>query len=212
MPRSRRFRRSLPYWLTAGTAGDALPMDHSTGENTEASVRTVVVSLDAEETPALLQECRPRTARRSTTCCSRRSREAMAAWTGGDRLRVDLEGHGREDIVRRSRSLPHRRVVHDASSRSPLDLPADASEASALKAVEGTASGAPRSRAELTGCCAIWTPRPARDCRRCLEPTCSSTISGSSTRWWPVRRSSVSRRNPPVPGAPHAVRVRTCSR
>ena len=45
------FRRSLRYWLTAGTAG-TLPTDHSTGDNTEASARTAVVSLAREETLA----------------------------------------------------------------------------------------------------------------------------------------------------------------
>jgi NRPS condensation-like uncharacterized protein len=115
------FRRSLPYWLTAGTAG-TLPTDHSTGDNTEASVRTAVVSLAREETLALLQEMPAAYRTQINDALLTALARAMAAWTGGDRFRIDLEGHGREDLFA---DLDLSRTVGGSrrSSRSPCTCP-----------------------------------------------------------------------------------------
>ena len=128
------FRRSLPYWLTAGTAG-TLPTDHSTGDNTEASVCTAVASLAREETLALLQEMPAAYRTQINDALLTALARAMAAWTGGDRFRIDLEGHGREDLFA---DLDLSRTVGWFTTLFPftLHLPADASEASALKAVK----------------------------------------------------------------------------
>ncbi len=90
------------YWLSAPLGGvHALPTDQpkAAGANTVASAREVTRTLDAETTTALLQEV-PRAytteindvllAGLALTCQS---------WTGHADLLLDLEAHGREELV-----------------------------------------------------------------------------------------------------------------
>lgn len=74
-----------------------LPVDYSQGVNSEASSRTLNVSLDEAETGALLQAL-PRTYQARfdevlLACLGQTFQE----WTGGPLL-IDVEGHGREPI------------------------------------------------------------------------------------------------------------------
>src|SRR6185369_16539239 len=74
---------------------------------------------------------------------------AMAAWTGGDRFRIDLEGHGREDLFA---DLDLSRTVGWFTTLFPFTLHLRRCErGQRAEDGEGTASGAPRSRAELRG-------------------------------------------------------------
>ena len=60
---------------------------------------------------------------------------ALAVWTGRDRVRIDLEGHGREDLFD---DVDLSRTVGWFTSLFPvtLTLPAGADEGTALKAVK----------------------------------------------------------------------------
>ncbi len=92
----------LAYWLAEPPLPiPPLPLDYPEGRsaNTEASARTVAVVLNTEETRALLQDV-PATYRTQINDVLLTALvQALAGWTGTPALRLDLEGHGREEIV-----------------------------------------------------------------------------------------------------------------
>ncbi|HEX2095189.1 MAG TPA: amino acid adenylation domain-containing protein, partial [Longimicrobiaceae bacterium] len=93
------FDAELPYWSAAvrGRVGP-LPVDFPRGGSGERTARMVSVSLSAEETRALLQEVPAayRTQVNDVLLCALAS--ALAPWTGEDRVLVEVEGHGREEL------------------------------------------------------------------------------------------------------------------
>ena len=98
---SPNLRQELAYWLVeAQKPVSPLPVDYPEGRasNTEASVRTVAVSLSAEETQVLLREV-PRVYRTQVNDILLTAlAQAFSQWTGSRSLLVSLEGHGREEI------------------------------------------------------------------------------------------------------------------
>jgi non-ribosomal peptide synthase protein (TIGR01720 family) len=89
-----------PYWLALERAASArLPVDRPDGISSEASSRKLTISLDAEETRSLLQKV-PRTYRTQINDVLLTALvEAFSGWTGRRSLLLNLEGHGREEIV-----------------------------------------------------------------------------------------------------------------
>ncbi len=93
----------LGYW--AGVLGDApapaptttLPTDR-TGVNTVASMRSVTVRLDAERTRALVVEVPGVYRTQVNDVLLAAVGRVLARWTGRERVVVDLEGHGREEL------------------------------------------------------------------------------------------------------------------
>ncbi|MBV9787872.1 MAG: amino acid adenylation domain-containing protein [Chloroflexi bacterium] len=89
----------LPFWQTvAQEPVIALPVDVPTGANLLATSATVTVRLSAEETSALLHEVPNAYQTQITEVLLTALAQALNTWTGGPALRVDLEGHGREDL------------------------------------------------------------------------------------------------------------------
>ncbi|HYR10943.1 MAG TPA: amino acid adenylation domain-containing protein, partial [Longimicrobium sp.] len=91
-------RAQAAHWLAQGAEGVApLPVD-GTGE-AQADACTLEVRLDAEETRALLREVPAayRTQVNDVLLCA--LAEAVSGWTGSPRVRLALEGHGREEEV-----------------------------------------------------------------------------------------------------------------
>ncbi|WP_095989705.1 non-ribosomal peptide synthetase [Cystobacter fuscus] len=88
------------YWLGLPWERVArLPVDLPGGDDTVASSRQVGMELDAEETRALLHEV-PRAWRtRVEEVLLTALAESFRRWTGSPVLLVDLEGHGREDML-----------------------------------------------------------------------------------------------------------------
>ncbi|MFB7853109.1 amino acid adenylation domain-containing protein, partial [Streptomyces sp. NPDC056053] len=86
----------LGHWTRPRTSSP-IPRDRS-GENTNASYDAVTVTLDGEETAALLRDV-PRTfGARINDVLLTAVAQAVKAWTGGSSALVALEGHGREDL------------------------------------------------------------------------------------------------------------------
>ncbi|MET0398075.1 MAG: amino acid adenylation domain-containing protein, partial [Longimicrobiaceae bacterium] len=88
----------LPYWSAqAHSVVAPLPLDDPAGEDTVGRARSAVVHLDAEETEALLRDVPAayRTHIDEVLLCALAL--ALGRWTGERRVRVDLEGHGREE-------------------------------------------------------------------------------------------------------------------
>jgi amino acid adenylation domain-containing protein/non-ribosomal peptide synthase protein (TIGR01720 family) len=93
----RALESELPWWRHEAEApASDLPFDHPNGENTERSVRRVSVSLDADETRALLQEVPAVYRTQINDVLLTALARALAG--PGRALLVQLEGHGREEI------------------------------------------------------------------------------------------------------------------
>ena len=92
-------REELEYW-TAEARGHVgkLPVDRA-GENRANSARSVSVSLTAEETRLLLQEVPRAYQTQINDVLLAALAQTISEWTGQSRVLVDLEGHGREEIV-----------------------------------------------------------------------------------------------------------------
>ena len=89
----------LPLWL-AGADGAAarLPRDVVDGENTIASVRTLVASLEAEPTEALLHRAGAQHGAQAHEVILAALARAITSWADASALRVEMEGHGREPL------------------------------------------------------------------------------------------------------------------
>lgn len=86
------------YWLCQSYS-QSLPVDFPNGENIEATAATVSVTLSPQETQALLQEVPAAYQTQINDVLLTALVQAFAQWTGVNSLLIDLEGHGREDII-----------------------------------------------------------------------------------------------------------------
>jgi len=90
----------LPYWLAVGNKAFArLPLDEIGRANTVAEARTYSVSLKSDETQALLQEVPIAHRTQINEVLLTALVRAFGKWTGSHSLLLDLEGHGREEIL-----------------------------------------------------------------------------------------------------------------
>jgi amino acid adenylation domain-containing protein/non-ribosomal peptide synthase protein (TIGR01720 family) len=97
---SAELEEEMAYWLAlSSTEVGRLPMDHPEGVNTAASARTIVVTLDFEETRTLLQDIPKAYHTQINDVLLTALVQAFAYWTGEYSLLVNLEGHGRESII-----------------------------------------------------------------------------------------------------------------
>jgi non-ribosomal peptide synthase protein (TIGR01720 family) len=90
----------LEYWTAPPRyQASKLPVDYVGEANTVADARSVVARLTAEETRRLLQEVPAAYRTQINDALLAALAMALAGWTGESRLLLDLEGHGREEIV-----------------------------------------------------------------------------------------------------------------
>ncbi|MGH3749808.1 MAG: condensation domain-containing protein, partial [Micromonosporaceae bacterium] len=86
------------YWAETTRGCDpTLPLDGH-GANTVGSTRSVTVGLDSEQTRALLQDVPGVYRTQVNDVLLAALGRVLGAWTGRDRVLVDLEGHGREEL------------------------------------------------------------------------------------------------------------------
>jgi amino acid adenylation domain-containing protein/non-ribosomal peptide synthase protein (TIGR01720 family) len=96
---SEALNREQPYWLDPRRAEvRPLPIDYPEGANRKDSAEQIPVGLDEAETRALTQDVPFATKVRVHDVLLTALATTLARWTGGERVLVDLEGHGREDI------------------------------------------------------------------------------------------------------------------
>jgi amino acid adenylation domain-containing protein/non-ribosomal peptide synthase protein (TIGR01720 family) len=93
------FQEDRAYWLKAARVPTVpLPLDRAGGSNTEAWARTVSIALTTEETRLLLQDvprlCRSHIQELLLVALL----QTLARWIGTQQIRLDLEGHGREEV------------------------------------------------------------------------------------------------------------------
>ncbi|HEY0513602.1 MAG TPA: amino acid adenylation domain-containing protein [Thermoanaerobaculia bacterium] len=107
----------LRYWLDDTRRRPLrLPLDHPAGINLESTAREVALSLPPDETRRLLGGT-PAAQVRDLLLAA--AALAVSGWTGEPRLRVDLEGHGREPLFD---GVDLSRTVGWFGSRYPLLL------------------------------------------------------------------------------------------
>ncbi|MEV5320350.1 non-ribosomal peptide synthase/polyketide synthase [Streptomyces sp. NPDC052687] len=87
----------LPYWERAVNAAP-LPTETPVGPHA-AVVDTLTVELDEADTEALLRAAPTAYRTRVNDVLLAALALALARWTGREEVRLDLEGHGREDIL-----------------------------------------------------------------------------------------------------------------
>jgi non-ribosomal peptide synthase protein (TIGR01720 family) len=97
---SAALEQQLDYWLVESRSRVApLPVDYLSGDNTEASARTVSMSLSPEQTHVLLSEVPKAYHTQINDVLLTALVQTFTQWTGNSCLLVNLEGHGREDIL-----------------------------------------------------------------------------------------------------------------
>ena len=139
----RLAQEELAYWLAEPRTRIArLPVDHESGENTEASAGSITVSLSAAETRSLLQEVHSAYRTQINDLLLTSLAEAFCRWTGQPSLLVDLEGHGREQITE---ELDLTRTVGWFTAINPMLLEMRETDAGAvLKSVKEQLRAVPR--------------------------------------------------------------------
>ncbi len=189
------------YWAAQGGEEEPLPVDfpRRDGAGRESSASSVRRTLGTEESAALVADVHAAYQTRVEDLLRAALMRALARWTGRRVLRVDLEGHGREEPSRtstsRARSAGSPPSTRCGSTSGRRAAPARSSRRSRSR---GAVS---RRAAWATASCAIWR---APSCAR-RPPRCSSTISGapmaSRARASPGGRSRAARPSIPPGGA-----------
>jgi non-ribosomal peptide synthase protein (TIGR01720 family) len=126
----------VAHWQRLADAPDAtLAADHELGADVYSSAGTTSVSLDEDTTRALLQQVPAAYETRIDEVLLTALARAWSARTGADGLLVDLEGHGRADLVE---GLDLSRTVGWLTTLYPalLTLPSDGEQGEALKSIK----------------------------------------------------------------------------
>ena len=128
--RGSEARAELDYWLSAGGVNTGpLPLDSPGGENTFGSARTFYTSLGEDETQALLQEAPGVFRAQLNEVLAAALAQVLSEWTGRPRVLVDMEGHGREEVVE---GVDLTRTVGWFTSLYPVTLEAGGGTAGAV--------------------------------------------------------------------------------
>jgi amino acid adenylation domain-containing protein/non-ribosomal peptide synthase protein (TIGR01720 family) len=132
------------HWLAQGAEGVARLPVVGEGDPTFARARTLAVRLDEAETEALLREVPAAYRTQINDALLAALTEAVAGWTGGGRVRLALEGHGREEEIADGVDLT--RTVGWFTSLYPvvLDLAGAAGPGERLKRVKEQLRAVPR--------------------------------------------------------------------
>jgi non-ribosomal peptide synthase protein (TIGR01720 family) len=97
---SPEIKQELTYWLAEPrTQAQPLPRDYPEGSNIEASTRIASVSFTQEETQALLQKVPTTYQTQINQVLLTAMVQTISQWTGRRDLLIDLDVHGREEIV-----------------------------------------------------------------------------------------------------------------
>ncbi|QRO01038.1 non-ribosomal peptide synthase/polyketide synthase [Archangium violaceum] len=137
--RSEEVGREAAYWRELlSHEVPALPVDRAGGANTVGSAREVKVSLGEEETRALLQEV-PGAWRASVQeVLLAGLARGLSTWTGKARLRVEVEGHGREELFGDEVDITRTVGWFTAVYPVELEVPVGGGAGDALRAVKET--------------------------------------------------------------------------
>lgn len=98
---SDALQAEINHWITAPDSA-RLPVDYPEGRpaNTEQSAQHLTTTLTAAETRALLQQVPAAYNTQINEILLTALAKTVAWWTGEQHIRLDLEGHGRESIIK----------------------------------------------------------------------------------------------------------------
>ncbi|WP_447008461.1 amino acid adenylation domain-containing protein [Saccharothrix isguenensis] len=135
------FDDEADHWTATTGADPSLPVDHP-GAATAGSARALTVRLDQRTTRALLRDVPGVYRTQVNDVLLSALGRVLAEWTGRDRVLVDLEGHGREDLLD---DVDLSRTVGWFTSMFPvaLDVP-DGDWGGVLKSVKEQLRAVPR--------------------------------------------------------------------
>ena len=89
----------LPFWLDMlDTVHESIPVDNPDGTNDRRSAKRFSLSLNEQDTVALLQLAQKKYRAQINDLLMTALMEAFHRWAGMTSLSVNLEGHGREDL------------------------------------------------------------------------------------------------------------------
>ena len=89
----------IDHWTAATKAAEPLPLDHPGSTQATEPPRQVSITLTEDDTEALLRSAPAAYRTRINDVLLAALAWALSRWTGRDRVSVELEGHGREDIL-----------------------------------------------------------------------------------------------------------------
>ncbi|OAT84215.1 hypothetical protein A6P54_02660 [Bacillus sp. MKU004] len=89
----------LPYWKDVMNTEDNIPTDFIDGENSEISLRKAAFILDKKNTNKLLKEIPAIFDTKINEVLITAFAHAYKTWGKCNKLAIDLEGHGREEII-----------------------------------------------------------------------------------------------------------------
>jgi non-ribosomal peptide synthase protein (TIGR01720 family) len=95
---SKELRDESSYWLKQSDSA-SMPIDYNTGENNSASAAGVSAVLNPRETLALLMEAPSAYRTQINEVLVTALAHTLAEWIGSPSVLLDLEGHGREEIL-----------------------------------------------------------------------------------------------------------------
>jgi non-ribosomal peptide synthase protein (TIGR01720 family) len=97
---SESLKQEKGFWLgELSQQVHRLPVDSAEGENTVTLAQHVTVSLTPEETTALLQDVPVAYRTQINEVLLTALTDALSRWPGGDSVLIEVEGHGREQII-----------------------------------------------------------------------------------------------------------------
>ncbi|HYL98838.1 MAG TPA: amino acid adenylation domain-containing protein, partial [Blastocatellia bacterium] len=97
---SSRLFGELDYWTADGrTDFGRLPLDDTSGPNSLAAARSVSFQLSEANTKSLLSLLPGKYRATLSDALAAALAAALSAWTGSNRVLIDFEGHGREELL-----------------------------------------------------------------------------------------------------------------
>jgi non-ribosomal peptide synthase protein (TIGR01720 family) len=108
------------YWLSIGESKFNLPLDFSSGDNSEASASSVTISLNEEDTNALLRSAPIILRAQINEILLAALLLVISRWSGSRSILLDVEGHGRDESL--ASGLDLSRTVGWMTSLFPVEL------------------------------------------------------------------------------------------
>jgi non-ribosomal peptide synthase protein (TIGR01720 family) len=92
-------QRDLPHWRAIlKRRGTPLPVDYPGGSKAESLAREIFISLTPEETDFLVEKVKGVFGTEVEEVLLTALATSVSKWSGSERIVIDLEGHGREDL------------------------------------------------------------------------------------------------------------------
>ncbi|BAZ43880.1 amino acid adenylation domain protein [Chondrocystis sp. NIES-4102] len=133
---SQQVKEEAEYWLGLFEGiNQNIPLDYADGENTVAAAATVSLTLTPKETQALREEVPAAYQTQINDILLTALAQTFQEWTGNNSLLIELEGHGREDILD---NLDLSRIVGWFTTIFPiiLNLSPNSDPATAIKTIK----------------------------------------------------------------------------